>query len=369
MNNLKVKIAIVLTGLLLVVSAAEAKNSLDLGGAGMSARQVGMGRAATAVSDDVNAVFSNPAGLGTQRSWGLTSMTTKLMDRVEYKLMGGVYPTEYGTFGIGYMSASTPAGYLTSTDEASLNGAQAISYGSSLLILSYGKDLSDSISNSGSIGKLAIGASIKSVSNQFSGTDGSGSGTSADLGLICRPNDNLSGGITFQNVGGSLNWKNGTKEEMPMTTRIGGALNLAGGKASAAADIEFGGGASLVHSGVEYRPYEMVALRAGVDQAQISQSETVMNLTGGVGVKMSGFSFDYAYRQDNGLAQNSTSYFSISFQPVFGSARAEQAAADTVQQAATNDAGMAALQGTSGIDGVYRVSKEKADNNILKYYQ
>jgi len=354
MNNLKFKLLIVVSCLLLVVSAADAANSIDLSVAGVGARPMGMGRAFTALSDDVNAVFSNPAGLGTQKAWGFTSMTTKLMDRVEYRMLGGTYPTDFGTFGVGYLSASTPAGYLT-TDKASLSGAQAINYSSSMLILSYGRDLNEAIKNSGSIGKLSVGANFKAISNQFEGTDGSGTGSSADVGLIYKPNATVSTGLTFQNVGGTINWKSGTKEDMPLTTKLGGAVNLS--KVALAADIENSSSSTLVHGGVEYRPFDGIALRAGIDQSALSRSESTFSYSGGVGVKMSGFSFDYAYRQDGTLASNSTHYFSISFQP-------EAVKTAVVQNEQSDDAIT-----LSTTDGVYRLSRKSADKSILSYYQ
>ena len=156
------KIGKLLGGLLIVVclQAAATAEAIDLSAVGVGARPMGMGRAYTAIADDANAVFANPAGLGTQKNWGLTSMTTKLLDRVEYRMAAAVYPTQYGTIGVGYLSATTPAGYLT-TDQASLATAPTISYGSSALVLSYGRDLSEVIKNSGSLGKMSVGANFK----------------------------------------------------------------------------------------------------------------------------------------------------------------------------------------------------------------
>jgi hypothetical protein len=330
-----------------------------------------MGRAYTAVADDVNAVFSNPAGLGLQKNWGLTSMTTKLLDRVDYRMLGAVYPTQFGTVGVGYLSATTPAGYLT-TDQASLATAPAINYSSSLLVLSYGANLGEAIQNTDSLGALSVGANLKLISDGFDGVDNSANGTTMDLGVLYRANANVSGGLSFQNVGGSVNWKDGTKENLPTTGKIGIALNY--DKVSAASDIEMGGGSSLVHGGVEFRPFDMLALRAGVDQARVSSTDTALNLTYGVGIKADGFSFDYAYRQDTTLNQNSASYFSISFQPVF------KKPAQTAQKIDSQiDTSVSAVN--PGIDGIYSIFKKKTANNsdasstvnnqrdILRYYE
>jgi len=353
-----------LGGLLIVLclQAAATADSIDLNAVGVGARPMGMGRAYTAIADDANAVFANPAGLGTQKNWGLTSMTTKLLDRVEYKMAAAVYPTQYGTIGVGYLSATTPAGYLT-TDQASLATASSISYGSSVMILSYGRDLSEVIKNSSSLGKMSVGANVKLISDNYSGVDSSAAGTSVDLGMIVRPTANLSGGFTLQNVGGSVNWKSGTKENLPTTGKLGAALNLE--KASAAADIEFGGGNTLAHGGIEVRPMDMLALRAGVDQSKVSATDTALNLTYGVGVKTDGFSFDYAYRQDTTFNENSAYYFSISFQPVFKKAAPEVAVKiDNPVQPTVSE---------TNSDGVFRVVKKTADKaidkDILKYYE
>ena len=61
---------------ILMVQPVLANTSLDLGVVGIGARPLGMGRAYVAVADDANAVFANPAGLGLQKSWSITSMST-----------------------------------------------------------------------------------------------------------------------------------------------------------------------------------------------------------------------------------------------------------------------------------------------------
>ncbi|HVN66900.1 MAG TPA: hypothetical protein VMT55_00885 [Candidatus Sulfotelmatobacter sp.] len=314
MNNLK-KAAFLLSVCFLLLafsSTVEAKTGFDLNSAGNGARPMGMGRAYTAVSDDINAIFTNPAGLGKQKNWGLTSMSTRLMDRVDYKMLGGIYPTDYGTFGLGYLAAMTPAGYAT-TDKASLASAVPISYGTSQLSLSYGLDLSDVIKISGTTVDLSVGAAYRATNSKFEGVDGSGTGGGLDVGLIFRPLPDLSTGLTMQNVGGGINWNNGTKEDLPSVVKLGGAYDL--GRTRVALEIENGSGASLLHTGAEYRPTDNIALRLGAEQTPGGAGETVLNLTAGVGLKLAGFSFDYAYRQDGGLAENSNHYFSLSYQP------------------------------------------------------
>jgi hypothetical protein len=68
-----------------------------------------------------------------------------------------------------------------------------------------------------------------------------------------------------------------------------------------------------IHSGIEYKPLENIALRGGVES--LSGAVSTLNITAGVGVDYKGIDFDYAYVKDGALDANSTHYFSISFAP------------------------------------------------------
>ncbi|MFA6430926.1 MAG: hypothetical protein WCV91_00870 [Candidatus Margulisiibacteriota bacterium] len=294
------------------VNTAIAGDAIDLATAGIGARSIAMGSAYTAVADDATAILANPAGLGFQKQWGVTNMSANLLNKVDYKVTGVVYPIEFGTIGVGYLSASTPAGYITS-DKASISSAQSISYGSNMLLLSWGKDLR----LNGEAGKLSVGASVKATSSNFSGLDGSSSGTGMDLGLLYKPTENISGGVSLRNAMGSVNWKGGNQETMPKMVTVGAALNNDKGLVSM--DVNLSDNKALLHGGAEYRPLDILVIRAGVDQTAISQDDTVYNLSGGVGLNLNGFSFDYAYKQDYSIVENATHYFSISYQPAMES--------------------------------------------------
>jgi len=379
-NQKQLKIAFCLLVLTLVISPVFAKSAFDLSTAGIGARPMGMGSAYVAIADDPSAIAMNPAGIGFQKTWGVTTMSTKLMGRVDYRMLGGVYPTQYGTIGFNYLSATTPAGFLTTTDPNSLNNPQPLTYGSTVMMLSYGRNLSEIMRSSSSMGNASFGMNLKSLSNKFDGFDGSGSGMSLDVGLLMKQKSNISIGLTVQNIGGSMTWKNGTKEEMPVITKLGGAYYF--DKGLAALDVEFGP-ATLVHAGVEYKLVSMLAIRAGLDQAQVSATEVANNLTTGVGINVGGVSFDYAYRMDNSLANNSTSYFSISFQPPVPAEKKLLKGKEVEDKGTTIDQ---PAQQKDGLDGLYNPSKKasvaadkttktsepaKAEpsKSILNYYQ
>lgn len=315
---LKFLIGIFFLSFLLPVSqtpAFAASSSFDLGMVGVGARAIGMGKAYVAVVDDTNAVFVNPAGLAVQDQWSATSMSTKLMDKVDYKLLGGAYKTDFGTFGVGYISANTPAGYYT-TDKASLTGATAMSYGSSQLLLSYARSLSDIVKGS-ALGNLSVGVNLKVLRNDFDGYDASATGQGVDLGFLLKPKSNVALGACFKNLAGNVKWKSGTDESLEGDTKLGGAVKLMDDKLLLALDTEFSSGPVLLHGGAEYKISDFLALRAGLDQSAADANNTATNFTAGIGLNLSGIYFDYAFRQDNLLAENSTHYFSISFKPEF----------------------------------------------------
>ena len=356
------KIAFFLIGFVFFIKPALGKTAFDMATAGIGARPMGMGRAYVAVSDDPNVMFMNPAGIGLQKSWGITSMSSKLMDNVDYRMIGGVYATSVGTVGIGYLSSTTPAGYLT-TDIDSINGAQPITYGSTMLMLSYGRDMSEFLNNTDSLGKLSFGFNLKSVSSQFQGTDGSSNGTSVDAGLLFKANKNMSFGISVQNLSGGVAWNDGVKEDMPRTTKLGGAYNF--DKGMAALDVEFGAAdMPLFHGGVEYRAIDALTLRAGIDQTATAKDQTALNYTMGVGLKVSNCSFDYAYRADSSVSENSTSYFSISFQPSILDSKKMVESKSTESGASVSNPAQKQY-----LDGVYHSDKlQQSQRDILSYY-
>jgi hypothetical protein len=73
----------------------------------------------------------------------------------------------------------------------------------------------------------------------------------------------------------------------------------------------------VAHGGVEWQVIPLLSLRAGIDQKAASIAEdttgTSTNYLLGIGLKLDGFRFDYAYRQDPNFAELSTHYFSICY--------------------------------------------------------
>ena len=337
---------------ILMISASFAedlKTSVDLTAVGMGARPIALGGAYTGIADDASAIFTNPAGLGNQNTLSFVSMSTQILTCVDYQLAGFSYPTQYGTFGLGYIAASTPAGdYIHMVGSTTVEGG-AMNYTNQMLILSYGGNFSDQ-ARATFIGKdnvkyFGLGANVKLLSQGLSGsirTAPSASGLTADIGAIYAINDRVTVGAAVQNLGGSLSWSTGEREKLPMLLKLGGAYKALD-NVTVALDTDFdldGGRDMVAHSGVEWQVIQYLALRAGIDQKAASVDDattgSATSYTAGVGLMFQGFRFDYAYRQDPNYSEFSTHYFSLCFTgpEIGGPAKTEN---DTISQSKTEN--------------------------------
>jgi len=69
----------------------------------------------------------------------------------------------------------------------------------------------------------------------------------------------------------------------------------------------------LFHAGAEWSPIKFLKVRAGLDQAA-SAGSSATNLSGGLGIVVRGFTFDYAYHGYSDLSEFTTHYFSIGYE-------------------------------------------------------
>jgi len=209
---------ITIIAILLLAQASFGATSFDPAGAALGARPMGMGRAYIGLADDTNTLFLNPAGLATMDKWSATSMYTRLLETVDYRLLGGTYKTEYGTVGFGYIGTSNPAGYHTgaSSDEV----YSKMSFDTHTLIISYGNKMDNLIEIDGMPEDTCVGADLKILSQGLSGSgqnDKSGFGFNVDLGAVAKLTPWAKAGLTLNNlIPGTMSWAGGTSEDMPM---------------------------------------------------------------------------------------------------------------------------------------------------------
>ena len=316
MRGTSIKLIILAVSLVIMVSASFAedhKTSVDLTAVGMGARPIALGGAYIGVADDASAIFTNPAGLAAQKDLSFVSMSSQILNTVDYKLIGFSCPTQYGNFGLGYVGATTPAGshiyYVggVTTEGGSMN------YTDQMFIVSYGREISE---------KVGVGANVKFLSQGLNGSISnapSATGMTLDLGAMYAPTNKLTIGATVQNLMGSLDWSTDEKETLPRLFKVGCSYKAVENVMVALdTDFDLDGGRDMVaHGGVEWQVIPMLSLRAGIDQQASSIADgttgTSTDYLLGLGLQLDGFRFDYAYRQDQAFSELSTHYFSICY--------------------------------------------------------
>ncbi|MFA4858493.1 MAG: S-layer homology domain-containing protein, partial [Candidatus Margulisiibacteriota bacterium] len=333
-------------------AAAETKVANDPTRLGVSARILGMGKAAVGLDDDPGIMFINPSGIGSADQWQMTSMTGNFINEVNYSQLAGVYPTEFGNFGIGYIGSGlgftspTSATAEVSGDvrviPSSTEGDSTYNYNNSAMLVTYGLALSRFFDQA-FLKDTLVGANFKLFSQNLAGTGvtgGTATGCNLDLGMIYKQSDIFSVGLNLQNIlpaslGGALVWPTTTtrtsavEETLPSNLKLGMAYKIMGRQSPLKSDQEvlwlldvdrsltLSNYPMLFHTGVEWHPVKMAALRFGFDQDVVggdsSASSANSNLTAGVGVEWDDFRFDYAYHQYDSVSENDTHYFSLSY--------------------------------------------------------
>jgi len=320
------------------------------------ARPLAMGKAFVGLADDVGSIFLNPAGLANPTRWQVTSMSGKLIEEFSYLSLSGMYPTNYGNVGLAYVGSSI-GGAIPTTIEAGSDpddpiytpltgpGSDPMSYSNNLMILSWGDKLGRLLQLPGlselgnrfpQLKELNIGVNLKLFSVYLTGdsiTGGNANGRELDLGIQGKPTPWLSLGGNVQNLlpfslGGKLHYDSGWDESYPAVLKLGAAADILGPKEAlrsfgphrVKALIDFDHEITradkvplLWHLGLEWKPLDLIAIRAGIDQEMVGVNQTANNLTAGVGVYYGDFRFDYAYHQFAGAPGIDNHFFSLSY--------------------------------------------------------
>ena len=288
---------------------------------GVGARALGMGKTYVAVAEDGDAIFMNPAGLARITNPKLASMYSSLMGDVNYVVIGGAYPnSDKSAIGAGYIGSSVDNIPLTDSTGGSLGTGR---WGNNVMFLSYGTYLSE-------LGlkldrDVLLGASLKYFSVGGSGTSveaGSGSGFDLDLGALYPVNSYIMVGANMQNALPSsiakITHASGSTDTLTHTLKLGTRVTLIGDEGTALTahdtrklygnvDYDYHFNSSQpndLHLGVEFWPTSNLALRAGMDGN---------DPTAGIGLRISGLEFNYAYHPYSGIGEDTTQFFSIGY--------------------------------------------------------
>jgi len=317
-------------------SLAVLKATVDPSKIGIGARPLGMGKAFVGLADDCNAIFMNPAGISQVKRWQATTMYSRLINEVDYAMLGYVHSMSDEAIGIGYVGAYIGESVITSLEsDIIVPLGDVIGYKSHVGLFSYGvkpyKYLKFDV-----LKNFSAGATLKVFSQELKGGtyEVGATGIDMDVGLMYTPLPWLYFGFSGQDVlpfdlGGRLRWTSGIEESIPAVAKLGVGAKVIGPDSpykyynhvvNVNYDMEmsiYQKKPGLQHVGLEWWPVEFAGIRVGLDQDAVAKEDGTIgvdnNLTGGVGIYYNDIEFNYAYHQFGDLSENVTHYFSLSF--------------------------------------------------------
>ncbi len=250
-----------------------------------------MGGAFTAVMDDSDCLYYNPAGLATVSYIELPFGDNRWFDGISYQSAGIVYGLrDIRTENLRHMGAlAANAATLTTGDieGRDINGAFTSNFNveNRLLVAGYAKPLFQ-----GDGGTVSAGVSAKFLTEKIAGNEIQSN--AFDVGALwAAPGNRVSLGAVVQNLGGGIKYIE-QEEDMPTRTRFGGALSNATDDLMVTLDLDTRDLSSYdVFLGGEARLLRAVAIRAGY----MFQGSNESRLTAGMGIVLSQMDVYFMY--------------------------------------------------------------------------
>lgn len=259
--------------------AAETASFLNIG---VGARGLGMGGAYTALADDANALYWNPAGLAKIEKREFTASHAEMFESTRLDFLAYAHPTTQGTFAAG----------LTYLSQGKIDGRDSLGRQTA------GYDASDAELSLGYARKLEIadlGAAFKYLRSHIGSTEAQGA--AVDVGAK-RAFDRVSVGAALRNLGPGLKFQD-QRNDLPLRLALGAAYKFTGGHAAAAELVNGPRGAGTDASfGGEFQVVKNLYMRGGyTTQTEIAGGtgfDVARGLTLGLGFRNEKWSLDYA---------------------------------------------------------------------------
>jgi hypothetical protein len=267
---------------------------------GVGARAIGMGEAYTAQADDVSSLYWNPAGLALMQERQASFMYDQGYQNLKYSNGAVGIPLENGAIGasLSYLGFGQIAGF----------DQQGNSIGDQTAYNAVGTVGAAWLGN-----QWSAGMNLKGIKEKLA--DVSANGFAVDAGVnVIYPKPVLGGTIRLaavvQNLGGGIkllqqsdplptDWKVGVAAVQMMDRKLN--LSLDYGKPK---DLD-----SEIAMGVEYWVCRFIALRTGY----VSNHTEGSGMRAGLGLKIKGVSFDYAYQGQGELGISNRYEMSFKF--------------------------------------------------------
>lgn len=288
----------VLTGAFLLTPGAWLMAALDSGAAflkiGTGARPAALGGAYTAVANDVDALYYNPAGLANlaRRELGATHAEWLLGTRFDF--VGLALPTARGAFGLGVTRLATGG---QEGRDANRQAAAGFSAADTAYTVSFARALSGGGSRGG---RTSAGANLKLLRSEIGPY--SASTVALDFGAQHRFADRpLSLGAAVLNVGQGLKFRS-QRDPLPLTVSLGAAYRIAE-PLNLALDIrrEIHDQRTDIGIGTEYALLPSFALRMGYASQYTGRAGgagalgALGGLGAGLGISRKSYRADYTF--------------------------------------------------------------------------
>jgi hypothetical protein len=242
---------------------------------GVGARALAMGHAFTGVSDDVDAIYWNPSGLGTFRSSQVTFQHSPLILGGAYQYAAYAQPIYgFGTLGVGIINLTSGSVPKVNSLNTEIGDFEKRETG---YLVSYAQRFGDMFS---------LGGTLKMAEHSID--DRSARGYGADLGGLYMPMERLRVGLMVRNLLTPKYKFDTDTETFPRILRAGASYKMFNDRLLTSLDLEKTIGTSQglrPHFGLEGHIVSNVFLRAGINQTEI---------TGGIGLNWKTLQFDYA---------------------------------------------------------------------------
>ncbi len=296
-NQMKRLIAITAVSLLMIQSqriswaSGPGTTSADILKIGVGARAIGMGEAYVAQADDVSSLYWNPAGLALMQERQASFSYDQMYQDLKYQNASIGIPLENGAIGgslsylgygdiQGFDQSGTPIGNQTAySGVATLGGAW--------------------LGN-----QWSAGANLKGIQEKLA--DESATGIAADLGAnVIYPKPVLGGtlrlGGVVQNLGSGMKFEQ-QSDPLPMDWKLGiAAVQMLDKKLNVSIDYTNPkDDTGYVSGGFEYWLVPFIALRAGY----VNSKDEGNGVRAGIGLRIKGVSFDYAYAGNGELGMS-----------------------------------------------------------------
>lgn len=267
---------------------------------GVGARAIGMGEAYVAQADDVSSLYWNPAGLALMIERQASFMYNQMYQDLKFQNANIGIPLENGAIGasLSYLSYGDIAGYDASG--ASIGNQSAYSAVGTLGGAWLGNQWS-------------AGVNLKGIQQKLA--DVKATGAAFDIGAnVIYPRPVLGGTLRLagavRNLGGDVKFEQ-QKDPLPMDMKVGlAAVQLLDKKLNFSMDYtKPREDTGYLSTGFEYWLVPFLALRAGY----LNNKDEGMGMRAGLGIRIKGVSFDYAYAGQGELGMSHRYELSLRF--------------------------------------------------------